>query len=84
MLKWRSCPSRKPSKGKVRVNFNENLEGSKVKNKITTNSDMKMAGENSLSLKVINLEKSMGTIVKAVKEIRTSVKLLEEQKGSRS
>ena len=45
---------------------------------------MKMAGENSLSLKVMNLEKSMGTIVKAVKEIRTSVKLLEEQKGSRS
>ena len=38
-----------------------------------------MADESSLTLKVMSLEKSMETIVKVMKEIRTSVKLLEDK-----
>ena len=43
-------------------NTMKNPEGSKSNKKLTTNSDMKMADENSLALKVISLEKSMGTV----------------------
>jgi hypothetical protein len=46
---------------------------------MTTNSDIKMADESSLTLKVMSLEKGMGAIVKVMKELRTSVKLLEEK-----
>ena len=54
-------------------------EGSKPNKKMKTNSDMKMADESSLTLKVMSLEKSMGTIVKVMKELRTSVKILEDK-----
>ena len=70
----------KPVKGKGQTqNTMKNPEGSKSNKKLTTNSDMKMADENSLALKVISLEKSMVTVVKALKELRANVKLLEEK-----
>ena len=47
--------------------------------KKSKNSDLKMADENSLALKVASLEKSMGTVVKALKQLGASVKLLEEK-----
>ena len=52
-------------------------EGSQTNKKITTNSDKKMVDENSLALKVISLEKSMRTVVKALKALGATVKTLE-------
>ena len=38
-----------------------------------------MAGEKSLEMQVRSLERGMGTIVKAFKELKDSVKALEEK-----
>jgi septal ring factor EnvC (AmiA/AmiB activator) len=66
----------KPAKWKVKMEKTMNA-GSQTNKKITTNSDKKMGDEKSLALKVISLEKSMGTVVKALKELRATVKTLE-------
>ena len=40
---------------------------------------MKMAGEKSLEVQVQTLEKGMGTLVRAFKELKASVKALEDK-----
>ena len=46
---------------------------------MTQSSDTKMAAEKSLEIQVRSLERGMGTIVKAFKELKDSVKALEDK-----
>ena len=46
---------------------------------MTKDSDMKMAGEKSLDIQVKTLEKGMGTLVRAFKELKENVKALEDK-----
>ena len=46
---------------------------------MTKDSDMKMTSEKSLEIQVKTLEKGMGTLVRAFKELKENVKALEDK-----
>ena len=46
---------------------------------MTKDSDMKMTGEKSLEIQVKTLEKGMGTLIRAFKELKENVKALEDK-----